>query len=166
MGWGGAGDFWSDNVVGMSVFQLPFMISFLCLQGYAMFVIICLIKGSCSEWGASPPSSIHYAISTWPVPLIINHLSWHTSRLLQALIFLTQSHQVLLRMLSREAHYFALQLDWMGEKGAAEFSVLSASLSAKNLGVEWICVFSCQIFWGWGCCGSCLLHISFFSTAL
>lgn len=46
------------------------------------------------------------------------------------------------------------------------FSVLSASLSAKNLGVEWICVFSCQIFWGWGCCGSCLLHTSFFSTAL
>lgn len=138
VGWwgGGAGEFWSDNVVGISVFQLPFMISCLCLQGYAMFVIICLLKGSCSEWGASPPSSIHYAIPTWPVPLIINHVSWHTSRLLQALILLTQSHQVLLRLLSREAHYFVLQLDWTREKGAAEF------LCA-------FCISICQESWCW-----------------
>lgn len=104
-------------------------------------------KGNCSEGDASSPSSLHYAISGWPVPLIINHLNWHTSRLLQALILLSQSHQVLLRMLSREAHYFVLQLDWT-ERQLQNFSVLSESLSAKSLGVGWIFVFSCQIFGG------------------
>lgn len=148
----------------MLVFQLPFTISLLSLWWCVRCVYM---KREQFRGDASPPSSIHYVISTWPVPLIISN---STNIPPDSFKLSSSSHSLSSYCWKGfQEKLIILYYNWIEQKGnyaVSSLCFLFLYLPRVLTSGEFI-VSSCQMsdIWGWGSCGSCLLPMGFFTTA-